>query len=97
MNFNDPETKRKVKNLANRSLKSKPSWLFPPENTERNFDPKSQIGPLNTPTGYPEPEIETKPEPKPKTILNKIGSSIKKYIPLKKFMKENCCYPNIQQ
>jgi hypothetical protein len=40
-----------------------------------------QIGPLNTPTGYPEPEIETKPEPKPKTVLNKIGSSIKKYIP----------------
>jgi hypothetical protein len=45
---------------------------------------KKQIGPLNTPTGYPEPTGIEKIQNK----IYRLGFSIKKYVPLKQFIRD---------
>ena len=95
MEYNSPKFKKKVKSLQKKDLK-----IVQPE-PKVEYDPTKQIGSYNTPTGFPEEQADKEAQPqleKPKDgILNKIGSSMKKYIPLKKFMKENYCYPITQQ
>ena len=102
MNFNNPKIKKQVKILQQKETKIQ-------NNSSR--EETSAIGPYNTPSGFPETDKEQTISGFPEkiinqinakkasenTLLNKIGSSIKKYIPFKKFMKENYCYYNIQQ
>lgn len=88
MDYNSPEFKKLVKNLQAK-LKDNPR----PQKQKVNFDITKQIGPLDTPTGYPEekPEkekVQRNPQKPKDGILNKIGSSIKKYITFKKFVRE---------
>lgn len=86
MDYNSPKFKKKVKNLQGKDLKTSR-----PQQPEKkvDYDITKLIGPYNTSTGYPEEQkVKTQPEKPKEGILNKIGSSIKKYIPLKKFMKE---------
>ena len=95
MEYNSPKFIKKVKSLQGKDLKTVQA------EPKVEYTPTKQIGPYNTPTGFPEEQADKEAQPeleKPKDgILNKIGSSIKKYIPFKKFMKENYCYTNIQQ
>jgi hypothetical protein len=87
MEYNSPKFKKKVKSLQGKDLKTVQA------EPKVEYTSTKQIGPYNTPTGFPEEQADKEAQPqleKPKNgILNKIGSSIKKYIPLKKFMEEN--------
>ena len=86
MDYNSPKFKKKVKSLQGKDLKTVQA------EPKVEYTPTKQIGPYNTPTGFPEEQADKEAQPqieKPKDgILNKIGSSMKKYIPLKKLMKE---------
>jgi len=107
MNFNDPKIKKQVKNLQHNSSKNKQNLSGEKKISQETLT----IGPYNTQSGFPETDKEKTTSGFPEkiinqinakkdsenTLLNKIGSSIKKYIPFNKFMKENYCYYNIQQ
>jgi hypothetical protein len=111
MNFNDPKIKKQVKNLQQKEIKKQIKNDSSKNKKNSSTEKAFAIGPYNTPSGFPETDKEQTTSGFPEkiinqinakktsenTLLNKIGSSIKKYIPFKKFMKENYCYYNIQQ